>query len=59
MLRDPVCGMQIQEAESYAVRHLGDAHVALCAAACAAQVTRQRNGHHPRRRVGGMGHCVW
>jgi hypothetical protein len=29
MLRDPVCGMLIQEAEAYAVRHLGDAHVAL------------------------------
>ncbi len=37
MLRDPVCGMQIQEAEAYAVRHLGDAHVALCSAACVAQ----------------------
>jgi len=37
MLRDPVCGMQIQEANAYAVRHVGDAHVALCSAACAAQ----------------------
>src|SRR5215510_4784227 len=29
--------MQIQEAEAYAVRHLGDAHVALCSATCVAQ----------------------
>jgi YHS domain-containing protein len=37
MLRDPVCGMQIQAAEAYVVRHVGDAHFALCSAACAAQ----------------------
>ena len=37
MLRDPVCGMQIQAAEAYVVRHVGDADVALCSAACAAQ----------------------
>jgi YHS domain-containing protein len=37
MLRDPVCGMQIQEAEAYAVRQVGDVHVALCSGACAAQ----------------------
>ncbi len=37
MLRDPVCGMQIQEADAYATRRVGDAHVALCSAACAAQ----------------------
>ena len=37
MLRDPVCGMQIRAAEAYAVRHVGDADVALCSAACAAQ----------------------
>jgi len=37
MLRDPVCGMQIQEANAYAVRHVGDVHVAFCSAACAAQ----------------------
>jgi YHS domain-containing protein len=37
MLRDPVCGMQIQEANAYTVRPVGDAHVALCSAACAAQ----------------------
>jgi len=37
MIRAPVCGMQIQEAEAYAVRHVGDGHVALCSAVCAAQ----------------------
>lgn len=37
MLRDPVCGMQIQDSEAYAVRHVGDADVALCSAACVAQ----------------------
>ena len=37
MLRDPVCGMQIQEAHGYATRRVGDAHVAFCSAACAAQ----------------------
>lgn len=34
---DPVCGMQIHEANAYAVRHVGDVHVALCSAACTAQ----------------------
>ena len=37
MIRDPVCGMQIQEADAYAVRHIGDVDAALCSAACAAQ----------------------
>jgi YHS domain-containing protein len=37
MIRDPVCGMQIQEVEAYAARHVGNADVALCSAACAAQ----------------------
>jgi YHS domain-containing protein len=37
MIRDPVCGMQIQEADAYAVRHIGDVDAALCSAACTAQ----------------------
>jgi YHS domain-containing protein len=37
MIRDPVCGMQIQEADAYAARYVGAVHVALCSAACAAQ----------------------
>jgi len=37
MIRDPVCGMQIHEADAYAARHVGDVHIAFCSAACAAQ----------------------
>jgi YHS domain-containing protein len=37
MIRDPVCGMQIHEADAYAARHVGAVHVALCSAACATQ----------------------
>jgi YHS domain-containing protein len=37
MIRDPVCGMQINEADAYAARYIGAVHVALCSAACAAQ----------------------
>lgn len=37
MTRDPVCGMQLQEADAYTTRHGGGGHVAFCSAACAAQ----------------------
>jgi len=36
-MRDPVCGMQIQEVDAYAVRHIGAVDAALCSATCAAQ----------------------
>src|SRR5215211_755273 len=37
MIRDPVCGMQIKEADAHAARDDGAVHVALCSGACAAQ----------------------
>src|SRR5262249_48100841 len=37
MIRDPVCGMQIPEADAYATRHVRDVHIAFCSAACATQ----------------------
>lgn len=37
MIRDPVCGMQINEADAYAARDVGAVHIALCSAACATQ----------------------
>ena len=47
MVRDPVCGMQIAEADAYAERRVGGASVYFCSAACAERFDASPQAYYP------------
>jgi YHS domain-containing protein len=47
MVRDPVCGMQISEADAQAVRRAGGASFYFCSAACAQQFDVEPQRYYP------------
>lgn len=47
MVRDPVCGMQIAEADAQAVRRAGDTSIYFCSAACARQFDADPQHYDP------------
>ena len=47
MVRDPVCGMQISEADAQAVRRAGGASFSFCSAACAQQFDAEPQSYYP------------
>ena len=47
MVRDPVCGMQIAEADAHAVRHAGGASFHFCSSACVERFDASPQAYYP------------